>query len=75
MQVLNEWLENRFKILRHLRIKKLDKGGTIRALVADDLVGKQSINLAATGSGISQIVPVVVQTSHTAERVSYRGTT
>ncbi len=62
IKALNTWLEKKFRMLKNVRIKKLDRAGTVRALLADDCEGSRNINLAATGSGISQIVPVVVQT-------------
>jgi hypothetical protein len=59
---LNFWLDKKFQMLRDVRIVNLDRGGLVRTLVAKDRAGRQKINLAATGTGISQIVPVVVQT-------------
>ena len=59
---LNYWLEKKFRVLRNIRILDVDKGKTIKALIADDPRGDKDINLAAMGSGISQLVPVVVQT-------------
>jgi hypothetical protein len=59
---LNYWLEKKFKVLKNIRILDIDKGKTIKALIADDPRGDENINLAAMGSGVSQLVPVVVQT-------------
>jgi predicted ATPase len=59
---LNHWLDNKFKILTNIRIHDIDDSKTIKALIADDPKGEKNINLAATGSGLSQIVPVIVQT-------------
>ena len=59
---LNRWLDRKFKMLRNVRIVNLEKGGLVKTLVAEDPSGKMQINLAATGAGVSQIVPVVVQT-------------
>ena len=68
IRALNRWLDGGFQVLKHIRLRKLDRGGTVRALVADDSTGQRNINLAATGSGISQLVPVVVQTVLTPQR-------
>ncbi len=62
IQELNHWLDKKFKILKNVRIIDIDQEKTIKSLVADDPRGKRDINLAATGSGLSQIVPVIVQT-------------
>jgi predicted ATPase len=59
---LNMWLDKKFRMLENVRIRDVDPGGTVKALIADDPAGKPRINLAATGTGVSQIVPVVVQT-------------
>ena len=58
---LNYWLDKKFKMLRDVRLVNLEKGGLVKTLVAKDRRGRTDINLAATGAGISQIVPVVVQ--------------
>lgn len=62
LDVLSNWLDRRFKLLEHLRLRKLDRAGTVRALVGTDRESGKTVNLAGTGSGVSQIVPVVVQT-------------
>ena len=59
---LNRWLDRKFGMLKDVRIVNLDEGGLVKTLVARDRTGRTKINLAATGAGISQIVPVVVQT-------------
>lgn len=58
---LNQWLDRRLGLLRNIRLRKLDRGGTVRALVGEAQGGLR-VNLAGTGSGISQIAPVVVRT-------------
>ena len=62
---LNYWLDKKFRVLRNIRIQNIDREGTVKSLVADDPQGEANINLAAMGSGISQLVPVVVQTALT----------
>jgi len=62
IQELNYWLDKKFKILKNVRIKNIDTGGTVKAILADDPRGHKDINLASMGSGLSQIVPVIVQT-------------
>jgi len=62
LQELNYWLDKKFKLLKKVSITDIDRGKTVKALVAEDVRGDVTINLAATGSGISQLVPVVVQT-------------
>lgn len=62
IEALNYWLYKRFRMLKNVHSWPLDRGGTVRALIADDCEGRKKINLAATGSGISQLVPIVVQT-------------
>jgi predicted ATPase len=62
IQKLNYWLNTKFKLLKNVRILDIDEAGTVKALVADDRQGERNINLASMGCGISQLVPVVVQT-------------
>lgn len=62
IQELNYWLNRKFKLLKNVRIRDIDDAGTVKTLVADDPRGEQNINLASMGCGISQLVPVVVQT-------------
>ena len=62
IQELNYWLDKKFNILKRVRIRNIDKAKTVKALIADDPRGEKNINLASTGSGLSQIVPVIVQT-------------
>jgi len=64
---LNYWLGTRFGVLKRVRIRNVDKGKTIKSLIADDPRGSKDINLAAMGSGVSQLVPVIVQTVLTPE--------
>lgn len=61
LQELNYWLDEKFHLLKKVEVLDIDKGKTVKALVAKDNRGGKSINLAATGSGISQLIPVVVQ--------------
>jgi len=62
MNDLNYWLNARFKVLRNVRMINVDRAGTMKALVADDRNGGRGINLAFTGCGISQLVPIIVHT-------------
>ncbi|MCX6659328.1 MAG: DUF3696 domain-containing protein [Candidatus Bathyarchaeota archaeon] len=62
MNELNYWLNTRFKLLKNVHMTNVDKSGTIKTLLADDRRGARDINLASTGCGISQLVPVIVHT-------------
>jgi len=66
LEQLNYWLDKRFHVLKRVRIENIDKAKTVKSIVADDPRGDQNINLAAMGSGLSQLVPVIVQTVLTA---------
>lgn len=59
---LNYWLGSKFRLLRNIELVDIDKAGTVKTLIADDPRGSKKINLASMGCGISQLVPVVVQT-------------
>ncbi|MBA7503708.1 hypothetical protein ES706_02328 [subsurface metagenome] len=59
---LNYWLGSKFKLLKNIELIDIDKAGTVKILIADDPRGSKKINLASMGCGISQLVPVVVQT-------------
>lgn len=59
---LNYWLGRKFKLLRNIELIDIDKLGTVKTLIADEPRGSEKINLASMGCGISQLVPVVVQT-------------
>lgn len=59
---LNYWLGSKFKLLKNIELVDIDKAGTVKTLIADDPGGSKKINLASMGCGISQLVPVVVQT-------------
>ncbi len=67
IQKLNYWLSRKFKLLKNVRILDIDEAGTVKTLVADDRQGERNINLASMGCGISQLVPVVVQTVLTSD--------
>ena len=59
---LNYWLGSKFKLLKNIELVDIDRAGTVKTLIADDPRGSKKINLASMGCGISQLVPVVVQT-------------
>lgn len=59
---LNNWLDKVFRILRNVKIENVDTEGTIKTLIADDRKGSKNVNLASMGCGISQLVPVILQT-------------
>lgn len=59
---LNNWLDKKFRILRNVQIKNVDSEGTIKTLIADDRKGSKNVNLASMGCGISQLVPIILQT-------------
>lgn len=59
---LNYWLSRKFKLLKNVELINIDKAGTVKTLIADEPRGSEKINLASMGCGISQLVPVVVQT-------------
>jgi len=59
---LNYWLSRKFKLLNNVRIWNIDEAKTVKALIADAPRGEKKINLASMGCGVSQLVPVVVQT-------------
>lgn len=59
---LSYWLSGKFKLLKNIELVDIDKEGTVKTLIADDPEGSKKINLASMGCGISQLVPVVVQT-------------
>lgn len=63
LKELNSWLGRRFELIANVHVKPIGAGGSILALLGDDLTGRKRINLAATGSGVSQLVPIVVQTA------------
>lgn len=58
---LNYWLGRKFKLLKNIELINIDEYGTIKTLIAEE-PGGAKINLASMGCGISQLVPVVVQT-------------
>lgn len=58
---LNYWLGRKFKLLKNIELINIDKYGTVKTLIAEEPRGTK-INLASMGCGISQLVPVVVQT-------------
>ncbi|MBN1857497.1 MAG: DUF3696 domain-containing protein [Dehalococcoidia bacterium] len=59
---LDYWLGRRFKLLKNVRLRDIDTANTLKSLVADDRHGNSAVNLAFMGCGISQLVPVIVQT-------------
>ncbi len=55
----NEWLADRLKIVKSMRLQTLDReAGIVASLVADEREGFDSINVANMGEGLSQILPV-----------------
>lgn len=62
LEELNFWLDKKFNLLKNIQIEEVDKGKTVISIIADDPKGEKNINLASMGSGISQLVPVIVQT-------------
>jgi len=59
---LNYWLDKKFHVIKNIRILNIDSDKTIISIYGDDWHGDKNINLALMGSGLSQIVPVIVQT-------------
>lgn len=59
---LNYWLDKKFKIVHDLEIEDIDKSKTIKSLVAKTVRKGPAINLSSMGCGISQIVPIIIQT-------------
>jgi len=59
---LNYWLGKKFKLLKNIELINIDKYGTVKTLISDEPRRMTKINLASMGCGISQLVPVVVQT-------------
>ena len=48
--------------MKRIELRDIDRAGTVKTLIADDPRGSKKINLASMGCGISQLVPVIVQT-------------
>lgn len=65
---LNYWLDKKFHALKNIRITNIDPSETVISIYGDDPLGNKNINLALMGSGLSQLVPVIVQTVITPER-------
>jgi len=63
LRALNHWLSRRLGLMGNVKLRFVDKAKTIVSLVADaqDDEGHW-INLADMGCGVSQLVPVIVQT-------------
>lgn len=61
-ELVNEWLCERFGMLRKLHLVQIDKAGTLVSLVGDE-EGMRGINVAAMGEGISQLLPIVARVS------------
>lgn len=59
---LRYWLEKRFRLIHRVRLVNIDKPGSVQALFGRVKREGPDINLFAMGCGISQLVPVVVQT-------------
>lgn len=58
---VSEWMVKHLKVLDALYIKDLDKAGTVRSLLADELGGTKGVNVAAMGEGISQVLPIIAR--------------
>ncbi len=59
---LSEALRRRFRMLRGVRLTRIDPDRTFTSLVGDEAGGLAGQNLAYMGFGIGQLVPVVVET-------------
>jgi hypothetical protein len=61
-QRLRQWLCRRFRILKDVRLGWVDRERTLISLLADERRGLSGLNVAYMGFGISQLVPLIVQT-------------
>ncbi len=63
VQLLAESLRETFGVLKDVRVSEVDQHGMLVALVADELEGgARGMNTAFMGFGISQLIPVALQT-------------
>ncbi len=60
-ELVGEWLTKQFKIISNLRVKKYGPQESIYALLADDPNGRQEINVAGMGEGVSQMLPILAR--------------
>ena len=58
---LRYWLDEKFKILKNIEVVDIDDAGTVKALVAREFNRGPRINLNAMGCGISEMIPIIVQ--------------
>ncbi|QDT62936.1 AAA family ATPase [Calycomorphotria hydatis] len=70
-ELLNDWVSGRRDVqlksraknalgISNIRLKKVGQEEDVRSLIADQSGGTGSINVAAMGEGVSQILPVIV---------------
>jgi predicted ATPase len=59
MPRVDYWISKRLRLLRELRLEKVDRAGRILALIGDERKGFSDINVANMGEGISQLLPII----------------
>jgi predicted ATPase len=62
-QLVNSWVADTSKLglLKKLHLEKLDRAGTVRMLLGDEIGGTKDVNVAAMGEGISQVLPIIAR--------------
>jgi predicted ATPase len=58
---VNDWISSRTGMPGRVRVKNVDKAGTVRGLFCDELRGARNINAAAMGEGVSQVLPLIAR--------------
>jgi predicted ATPase len=59
-ELLNKWISENLGLLDKLEISTVDSLGRILSLVANERGGFSGINVAAMGEGVSQVLPIIV---------------
>ncbi len=57
--VVEHWAEKHLEILRGLKMKLVDRAGTVFVLLGDERNGFRGINIASMGEGVSQLLPIL----------------
>lgn len=59
MTLMEEWTKDHLEVLRGLKIKLIDRAGTVFSLLGDEPNGFRGINIASMGEGVSQLLPIL----------------
>jgi predicted ATPase len=60
LELVNEWVA-KIDVLERVEVHDVDQARTVKSLLADERSGTKGVNVAAMGTGISQVLPIIAR--------------